>query len=267
MKNILLLAHEDLGQEARLQAALDLARALGGHLTCIDVSPLPVLAGEFYSAASQAFLLADTARRDAANREFIEARLAHENVCWDWKHVAGDLASSVARSSSLADLIVVNPGIDEPLFSDMRSLASSILVRSRTLLAAIPDDCEGFDAAGRALIAWNGTPEVAAAMRAAMPLLKLASSVQLFEVDDGSLEICAREAATYLSRHGIHPTIRRMRSHGGSIAKIIIDGCEVLGASYCLMGSYGGSRLMEAMFGGVTRDMLSESPIPLILGH
>jgi hypothetical protein len=38
MKSIRLLVHDDEGQEARFQTALDLTRALAGHLTCIDVS-------------------------------------------------------------------------------------------------------------------------------------------------------------------------------------------------------------------------------------
>ena len=41
MKNILLLVHDDPGQEARVQAALDLTRALDGHLTCLDVAAMP----------------------------------------------------------------------------------------------------------------------------------------------------------------------------------------------------------------------------------
>src|SRR3546814_13462010 len=45
VKNILLLVHHDAGQEARLQAALDITRAVGGHLACIDVTPFPVVAG------------------------------------------------------------------------------------------------------------------------------------------------------------------------------------------------------------------------------
>jgi nucleotide-binding universal stress UspA family protein len=33
------------------------------------------------------------------------------------------------------------------------------------------------------------------------------------------------------------------------------------------MGAYGHGRLTEALFGGVTRRMLAESSIPLVLGH
>ncbi len=53
MKNILLLVHDDEGQEARLQAALDLVRTLDGHLVCLDVTPFPVMAGDFYVASAR----------------------------------------------------------------------------------------------------------------------------------------------------------------------------------------------------------------------
>ena len=50
MKNILLLVHEDKGQEARLQTSLDLARALNGHIRCADVTHIPVFPGDFDGA-------------------------------------------------------------------------------------------------------------------------------------------------------------------------------------------------------------------------
>jgi hypothetical protein len=42
MKNILLLVHDDVGQEARLQVALDVTRALTGHLESLDVAQTSV---------------------------------------------------------------------------------------------------------------------------------------------------------------------------------------------------------------------------------
>jgi len=267
MKNILLLVHDDVGEEARFQAALDLTRALDGHLTCVDVVPLPVMLGDFYSGAGEAMLLADNRQRETVHRERIEARLAHEDISWDWKEFTGDLVSSMVAASDLADIIVVNRRLDEYPYPDMRGVASSILTRSRTPMVAVPDKCRGFDAGGRALIAWDGSEQVAATMRAAVPLLTLAVSVQLFEVDDGSTDTSVREAAAYLSRHGIHPTIRRIRSHRHPVDAVLRRGCEELGASYCLMGAFGRSPLTEAIFGGVTRDMLSTSKIPLVLGH
>ena len=70
MKNILLLVHDDAGQEARLQAALDLTRGLAGHLTCIDVVQLPALIGaDAYSGAAQAMLIAKEVFHEMKNEK------------------------------------------------------------------------------------------------------------------------------------------------------------------------------------------------------
>ena len=41
MKTVMVLIHDDAGQEARLQCALDVVRAVEGHLVCLDVVQLP----------------------------------------------------------------------------------------------------------------------------------------------------------------------------------------------------------------------------------
>jgi uncharacterized protein YrzB (UPF0473 family) len=99
MKNILLLVHDDAGQEARFQAALDIARGLAGHLTCLDVVQMPVMAGD-YDGMGSAMLLADEREREAGNRTALEARLAKEDVTWDWVDAVGDIADCITRASA-----------------------------------------------------------------------------------------------------------------------------------------------------------------------
>ena len=61
MKNILVLVHSDDGQESRLQCALDVVRALSGHLTCLDVAAPPIVYGDYVTSYTQAILLEDSA--------------------------------------------------------------------------------------------------------------------------------------------------------------------------------------------------------------
>ena len=117
------------------------------------------------------------------------------------------------------------------------------------------------------LIAWDGSEAVSATMSAAIPLLKLASEVRLFCVERAGTGTDPSEAATYLSRHGIHADLKRAYDLQHSVAKVIDNECERWGAHWCLMGAYGHSRLREALFGGVTRQMLTDSNVPLVLGH
>ncbi|MHA3790612.1 universal stress protein [Sphingomonas sp. YL-JM2C] len=264
MKNILLLAHDDEGQEARLQAALDLTRALDGHLSCIDVTMVPSIAGD-YDGTGSAMLLGDERDREADNKATLQARLAAEDVVWSWSDVTGFAAEAVLDAAALADLIVLNRKLDQFPYLDMSELASRIVMKARKPVAAVPDDVRGFKR-GRALIAWDGQGSATATMQACVPLLALAEDVQIFMVRDGAEQTEPTEAAQYLSRHDIHASIRIVDDGLTTADHLIADEAANWHADYILMGAYGRGRLMET-FGGVTRRMLARSKLPLILGH
>ena len=103
-------------------------------------------------------------------------------------------------------------------------------------------------------------------MRAATPLLALASGVTIVEIGAPNAAP-VEEAATYLSRHRIHARVERRDGSREGVADALLDICKDRQPSYCVIGAYGHSRVRESLFGGVTRRMLIESPIPLILGH
>jgi nucleotide-binding universal stress UspA family protein len=103
-------------------------------------------------------------------------------------------------------------------------------------------------------------------MRACVPLLTLATDVEIFMVRDGAHRAEPTEAAEYLARHGIHAQIREIQDDRHAPDVLILEHCDSWKPDYVLMGAYGRGRLMET-FGGVTRRMLARSPIPLVLGH
>lgn len=267
MKNILLLAHDDSGQEARFQVALDLTRALEGHLTCLDVAEMPQIVGGLETASIQAELIAEEEAREAKNRQSLEARLAREDVPWNWIDVTGPLAVALKRAAGIADLIVVSRKLDSAAAPDMRRVASQVVIGSGRAVVAVPEGAEGFQAAGVALVAWDGSDEAMKAMQTAVPLLQLAKTVRIFEVNDRSIQTPAEEAAAYLSRHGIHADIARLTPSMLTVAEEIIAEAALNGADYIVMGGFGHSRIVEALVGGVSRDMLTESPVPILLAH
>ena len=267
MKNILVLMHDDKGQEARLQAALDVTRAVEGHLTCLDVTVMPAMVGDYYTGAGEAMLLDDERRREAANRKTVEARLAHEQVSWNWTETTGAIALCLEDASALADLIVVSRELEDFPLPSMRAVAGEIVVKSGKPVLAVPEDSRGFDVNGRVLVCWDGSACAAAALRASVPLLQLAEAVTLLEVADGSIQSPGEEAAAYLSRHGVTPTVMRRNVLTGKPADVILDEVRRIHADYIVMGGFSHLRFTEALFGGVTRRLLSDSPVPLFLAH
>lgn len=267
MKNIYVLVHDDAGQEARLQAALDLTRALNGHLSCLDVVQLPVMVGDIYGFGGQAALIDAERQHEAENRAAIEARLIREGVSWNWVQAVGDIAPSVNQLSDLADIIVLNRKLDKAVAPDMQGIAAAVMLGSNKPILAVPENSRGCNPAGRAMIAWDGSSEAATALRAAVPLLSLASDVTIVTIVDGATRAPASEAASYLSRHDIAVEVVELPERDGPVHAVLLEQVRSLHADYLVMGGYGHSRVAEALFGGVTRQMLALCPIPLLLAH
>ncbi|QXQ05975.1 universal stress protein [Sphingosinicellaceae bacterium] len=265
MKNILLLVHDDDGQEARLQVALDLARALDGHITCVDVVQM-IYAPDGLYGGSDNTLLVDEMARETANHAALAARFANEAVSWNWLDRLGDLAGCVTRAAGLADIIVVNRALEhDPL--DMAAIAASVAIATHKPVVAVADTVRRFDTGGAVLVAWDGSLSAMAALSGTLPLLKLAGSVHILEIDIAADAAPAEEAAEYLSRHGIHAEIVRVPANGEHADAIIRRKALDYHASYCVMGAYGHSRVGEALFGGVTRRMLKACETPLVIVH
>lgn len=266
MKNILLLVHDDVGQEARLQAALDVTRAVGGHLTCVDVVEVPMVVDGFYGGSGEMVLLDDARARETANKARLEARLAAEDVSWSFVDGCGDLGGCLVEASGTADLVVVNRKLDAFPSPDMRAIARDVLTDTHKLVLAVTDACSHFDATGRALVAWDGSRPAMTALQNAVPLLAMASVVKLVQIGTRDQGIAIEEAATYLSRHGIHAEVE-MRPDTKAVGPALRQAARDFGADWMVMGAYKHRPAAEFLFGGVTREMLSEAELPLLLAH
>lgn len=265
MKNVLLLVHDDAGQEARFQAALDLVHALDGHLTCIDVSVMPIPTVGVYEPTGEAMLLDMEREREAGNKARLMPRLNAEGVSWNWIDTTDSLADAVLQAAALADLVVLNRRLDSTSHPDMRDIASDVVVHAKKPIVAVPETLKRF-ALGRALVAWDGRETGADALRACVPLLALAEEVLIFTVQDDSNVSGPTEAAEYLSRHGIHATVRQIEDRETPVEQLIAREAQDWRADYIVMGAYGQGRLVE-LFGGVTKRLLTDSAIPLVLVH
>ena len=124
-----------------------------------------------------------------------------------------------------------------------------------------------FDISGNALVAWNGSAEAANALRLALPLLLHAAFVHIIEVNGDAATLPSTEAATYLSRHGIKAELHEWPAKGRSVSDALLNAMSELDGCHLVMGAYGHSRLREFTLGGVTRELILSSSVPLLLAH
>jgi nucleotide-binding universal stress UspA family protein len=269
MKTILVHIEGDEGQEARLNAALDLARACGGHLVCVAVMPYAAYAlGDPAMGAFPVTTLIDAVEaKRREEREKVEAVLAREGVSWEWQSADGDSADRLVEHARLADVVVMSAGPFARQAQLALGVTGDVAIRSPAPVLAVPPNARGLTAAGPALICWDGGQEAANAAKRALPLLKLASSVTLLTVAEKDSPYTARAAAAFLSRHDVHADVVERDAVGASIEQVIRSVAAERQAAWIVQGAYGHSRLRQMLFGGVTRGLLADAPVPILLSH
>lgn len=269
IKSILLHIQNDPGMERRLQFGLSIARATGAHLECIQITPIEayVTTGTLGGILSLGKAMERVDADDNALEAKLKARLSAEDVAWDYQHVIGYETIEIIRRAALADLVIL--GRDAHLARAQRpqlSVLGDILTSCRTPLL-IPGTSQGFDPFGPALIAWNGSYEAANAARAAIGLLKLASEVRIVRyTEEKAAAFPDIRLTEYLSRHEVHAELS-VQPVRRDYASDLAAHAAGFGASYIVMGGYGHNRAGEFLFGGVTRDLLGDCPVSLIMSH
>jgi nucleotide-binding universal stress UspA family protein len=267
---------DNAGERRAARVAAELARATGAHLTGIALAvdplvpvytvaaPIPtdfiVAAHEQGVADAKAALAAFDAIGNAAGIA-TEGRLAES--------ISGDF-SSVIRNAILTDLAVIgqdNPDHAEPL---RPALIEALLFQAGLPTLLVPYAGAGEFHADKAVIAWNGSAQAVRAVRAAMPLLAMAKSIEVAIVDDGAPprdEAQGADIGAYLARHDLDVTVRTIANAHEGAGQAVLSFAADEEATFMVMGAYGHSRIRQFLLGGVTRHVLGAATIPVLLAH
>jgi hypothetical protein len=262
MKDVLLLVHDDEGQEARLQVAFEVVQAVQGHVICADI----VEPG--HPVADQGGLLFIEERTyDRTNGKLMEERLRIEDLPWIWVDALDGRDSAVGAAAGLADLIVLNRALHcaDPR---KRLLVGEELLASGRPMLAIADTARKMKVVGATvLIAWDGSDQAISSLIASVPLVRLAQTVLILDVGDGIMGVSAEDAATYLARHGITARIARSDPDIDATVPVLIGTARSSGADYVVMAGFAHWCVAESIFDGAPHRMLEECPVPLFMAY
>ncbi|WP_294122371.1 universal stress protein [Sphingomonas sp.] len=272
-KTILVHIQDDETLDVRIETALSLARSFSAHVECLHVTPSQAYVA--YDSLGGVFVMPDVIKAieegEAEIRSKIESKLANEDVNWNYNQVTGDVASQLISRAALADLLVTSRApIRADFVGSTIGLLGDLICRSRTPVLIPGDGGRPCDPTKAALIAWDGSYEAANAVRSSIGMLKRASSVHVLQIVEEKAEFFpSTRLLEYLSQHGIHAelTIENVDAveYADLIPEILVTRAKGVNAGYMVMGGYNHSRLGEFVFGGVTRTMLSASPVPILI--
>jgi nucleotide-binding universal stress UspA family protein len=268
MKSILAHVHDDAEQDNRIGVAIDLAKAGGGHIVCVQAAQVEALAGDPYGAMFGLSTVIDAVHgHERQVRTAIEARLRLAGISWEWRHFDGGVVETLIDESRLVDLVIVSQPGPRGCREQPASLIGDVVLHCRTPVLMVPGGWRRFDPRASAVIAWNGSAEAAQALRLALPMLIPAGQVHIVEVSEEANGLSAGAAAAWLGRHGVAAEQHEWPAKGRRVSVALLHAAAELEAGLMVMGAYGHSRLRETVLGGVTRDLIGMATLPLLMAH
>jgi len=71
----------------------------------------------------------------------------------------------------------------------------------------------------------------------------------------------------YLKLHGLRVVEHGINPGSQGVAAALVDGAQRAGVELLVIGGYGHSRLRELVLGGVTRHILGNVSMPILMAH
>ena len=278
MKLCDILVHVDQSPRAqmRLDIAAELARQHGAHLTALQVIDvaMPVMAmgdggggaviAELMEQMRQSALVAGVQLKVA-----FEAALARDGIMGEWRQVEGTTREILALHGRYVDLLVL--GQDDPE-SDSDGLLEAVVFDSGRPVLAIPFAGSFKTIGKRVLVGWNASREASRALHDALPLIAKAETATVFLANptrglDGHGEEPGADIARHMVRHGLKVEVAKVIADDVPDSALLLNHASDMGADLLVMGAYGHSRLREFILGGMTRSLLREMTVPVLLSH
>jgi nucleotide-binding universal stress UspA family protein len=250
------------GQQ-RLELAFRLARRFTAHLVGYYVAPT---VGEYATAGRTTTAAEDVA--DSMEQQF-EQDLKRYGLEGRWLLSGEPVVEDIVGEIRTADLAVLGLGNPDPSVSDAQGFRpDDVIVACGRPVLALPIANLPPEIGRNVLLAWDGSRGAGRAMNDALPLLADGASVTVVSVEpDEPARQSAQSAAAHLRRHGVAAEAREIARAGMAIGDVVLAYCEHLRADLVVAGAFGHSRLRESIVGGVSRTLLHQMMVPVLMSH
>jgi len=270
-----LMSHLEVGlpNAGVLDVTASLAHRMGTKVIGIAArQPVPIVRGEGYAFGEllQKDMDETQARIDIAQAEF-EAALQARSRDLEWRStmVFESLSTYLRQEARSADLVITGMGPGELFDPAVRVNMGDLVMQVGRPVLVVPPKAKRM-ALESVWVGWSDTREARRAAFDALPLLKMARLVVVFEIVDKENMPLARarlaDVVAWLACHGIRAQARATPLPDDDAVRLhAVAKCH--GADLIVAGAYGHNRLREWVFGGATQDLLHEAECCLLMSH
>ncbi|MBX4948503.1 nucleotide-binding universal stress UspA family protein [Rhizobium binae] len=262
--------------EEDLKSAIDFCGAQGAHLNALVIAlrAVPIMAD--YNTISSVWLDERQREIDALSEKADEIKeiLGRSGLSYEVQDVYSEFAyadADIAERALYADIVLIGreAARDEEL---RKRIIGGALFQTPTPILINRGRRAMNSSPGSILLAWDSSDEASRAARQSLDLLKQADTVYVTMVDPvarmgANGEEPGADIAAYLARHGVKVQVDRIASGGRPADEILRQHAIDVSADLMVMGAYNHPRWQQTIFGGVTRNMLEESKMPIFMAH
>jgi len=269
------MVHLDLDEsnDARLHVAGDLAERFDAKLigiACCQPQPSVYADGAFAQTIVRQLEEEADEKLKKLEQRF---RTAYQNRIEDveWRRAYAAPVDFVAHEARAADIVITGAdrvgGLSDPLW---RLDPSELVMKLGRPMMVVPPEVDRLKLSS-VVVGWKDTREARRAVVDALPLLQKAKEVTVVEMiaNDGDRAAAGHrvaDVAAWLGRHHVDAS-HMVPNHRGDAVEQLIRHASDIEADMIVAGAYGHTRMREWIFGGVTRDLITQSRHCSVLSH
>lgn len=191
----------------------------------------------------------------------------HKAGSWlkaEFRNEVGSVASHGAAAAALADAIVL-PKAATDSSHPLNSVFEHVLMEAGLPLVLAGNEVKTTDTC---LIAWDGSPLTAKAVRLHMPLIRSYKKVVIVQNPDK-----LRHRWAHVCQSSINRLVELLQEERLDVSVVNVEGAVSDGimrtgedhdASLIVMGAYGHNRIGQLLFGGTTSRVLHDETVPAL---
>jgi len=286
IKRILALPIDPLTRLSVLKTAYLIAGNFGAHIDVAFVKHIPFsyadtagdemslqIANDLLSSKNDSLQQAELEMRaifdefvQAHNVALIDKPVATAEPTASWISVDGHPSDVINELVGAQDLIVIGQP-REPQSMGRITTEAALFATGRPVIITPRDPPPHIGET--VLIAWNRGAQAARAFHAAKALLPdRAKRVRILSITTGAKQgPPASEIAANLEWHGIEADVVELSPDYRSVGEVLLAEASAINADLLVMGAFSHSRLRQLIFGGVTKFVFEQSPLPVLMAH
>lgn len=273
IKSIAVLIDGMNSARATIEYSINLTASHGAHLICMFEMPTTGMNGANGAFTVNPMPEGALVRRQKENlliencRYLVERIGSRRDLTFEFRAYQGGERQDKLFASRHADLVVM--GVPRSSTERCCQVSTDPHLGGVPFLL-VPDTWAPMGPPKNILVGWNGSPEARRAVGDALPLLAEAPSVTVLVSDseqnnhDSSL---GSDLGVLLIRHGVQLTVEQLQLDNQAVADAVLSYIAAHSHDLLVLGACGQSRTPLERLDDMTRSLITQSPVPLLISR